>query len=106
MVAAKYRNAGQVCISPTRFLVQEGVYDKFVKQFVDGARSITVGNGIDADSKMGALANDRRITAIETMVQDAVGRGAKVQQAATASATRGTSSSPPSLPTCQNRRVR
>src|SRR5271170_2178258 len=78
MVAAKYRNAGQVCISPTRFLVQEGVYDKFIKQFVDGAKSLKVGNGLDADSKMGALANDRRVTAIETMVHDAVGKGAKV----------------------------
>ena len=79
MVTAKYRNAGQVCISPTRFLVQEGVYDKFVKHFVDGAKAIKVGNGLDADSKMGALANDRRITAIETMLQDAVGKGGKVQ---------------------------
>jgi succinate-semialdehyde dehydrogenase / glutarate-semialdehyde dehydrogenase len=78
MVAAKYRNAGQVCISPTRFLVQEGVYDKFVKQFVDGAKAIKVGNGLDTTSTMGALANDRRISAIETMVQDAVGKGAKV----------------------------
>ncbi len=48
MVAAKYRNAGQVCISPTRFLVQEGVYDKFVKHFVEGAKAIKVGNGLDA----------------------------------------------------------
>ena len=79
MVAAKYRNAGQVCISPTRFLVQEGVYDKFVKHFVEGAKAIKVGNGLDADSKMGALANDRRVTAIETMLQDAVGKGGKVQ---------------------------
>src|ERR1700744_3821971 len=79
MVAAKYRNAGQVCISPTRFLVQDGVYDKFIKQFVDGAKSIKVGNGLDADSNMGALANDRRVTAIESLVQDAVGHGGKVQ---------------------------
>src|SRR5580698_8507524 len=78
LVAAKYRNAGQVCISPTRFLVQEGVYDKFVKHFVDGAKALKVGNGLDAGSTMGALANDRRISAIETMVQDAVGKGAKV----------------------------
>ncbi len=78
MVAAKYRNAGQVCISPTRFLVQEGVYDKFVKQFVDGAKALKVGNGLDAASTMGALANDRRVTAIEGMVQDAVGKGAKL----------------------------
>jgi succinate-semialdehyde dehydrogenase / glutarate-semialdehyde dehydrogenase len=78
MVAAKYRNAGQVCISPTRFLVQEGVYDKFVKHFVDGAKALKVGDGLDPESKMGALANDRRISAIETMVQDAVGKGGKV----------------------------
>jgi succinate-semialdehyde dehydrogenase/glutarate-semialdehyde dehydrogenase len=79
MVAAKYRNAGQVCISPTRFLVQEGVYDKFVKQFVDGAKALKVGSGLDTTSTMGALANDRRVTAIESMVQDAVGHGGKVQ---------------------------
>jgi succinate-semialdehyde dehydrogenase/glutarate-semialdehyde dehydrogenase len=78
MVAAKYRNAGQVCISPTRFLIQEGVYDKFVKQFVDGAKSLKVGNGLDTGSTMGALANDRRIAAIEGMVQDAVGKGGKI----------------------------
>jgi succinate-semialdehyde dehydrogenase / glutarate-semialdehyde dehydrogenase len=79
MVAAKYRNAGQVCISPTRFLVQEGVYDKFVKQFVDGAKALKVGNGLESGSTMGALANDRRITAIESLVQDAVGHGGKLQ---------------------------
>src|ERR1700760_2298570 len=78
MVAAKYRNAGQVCISPTRFLVQEGVYDKFVKHFVDGAKALKVGNGLDAGSTMGALANDRRVAAIESMLQDAVGKGGKV----------------------------
>jgi succinate-semialdehyde dehydrogenase / glutarate-semialdehyde dehydrogenase len=78
MSAAKYRNAGQVCISPTRFLVQEGVYDNFIKSFVDNAKAITVGNGLDSDSKMGSLANDRRVTAIESMIQDAVGQGAKV----------------------------
>jgi succinate-semialdehyde dehydrogenase/glutarate-semialdehyde dehydrogenase len=78
MVAAKYRNAGQVCIAPTRFLVQEGVYDKFVTKFVEGAKAIKVGNGLDASSTMGSLANDRRITAIESMVQDAVGHGGKI----------------------------
>ena len=78
MVAAKYRNAGQVCIAPTRFLVQEGVYDKFVTKFVEGARAIKVGNGLDASSTMGSLANDRRIAAIESLVQDAVGHGGKI----------------------------
>lgn len=78
MVAAKYRNAGQVCISPTRFLVQEGVYDRFVKRFVEGASALKVGDGLDANSTMGALANDRRIAAIEGLVQDAKANGGKV----------------------------
>lgn len=78
MAAAKYRNAGQVCISPTRFLVQEGVYDKFISKFVENAKAVKVGNGLDANSTMGALANDRRVATIERMVQDAVGKGAKV----------------------------
>ncbi len=78
LVAAKYRNAGQVCISPTRFMVQEGVYDRFVEKFVDGAKQIKVGNGLDKDSRMGALANPRRVAAIEGMVQDALAKGARL----------------------------
>ncbi len=78
MAAAKYRNAGQVCISPTRFMVQEGVYDKFIEQFVTNTKKVKVGNGMDKDSRMGSLANPRRVEAIEQMVQDAVSKGAKV----------------------------
>ena len=52
----KYRNAGQVCVSPTRFLVQEGVYASFVEKFVAGAKAIKVGDGFDKDTKMGPLA--------------------------------------------------
>jgi succinate-semialdehyde dehydrogenase/glutarate-semialdehyde dehydrogenase len=75
LVAAKYRNAGQVCISPTRMLVQDDVFKEFVEKFVEGAKAIKVGNGMDA----GSLANPRRITAIEGMVQDAVSKGAKLE---------------------------
>lgn len=78
LVGAKYRNAGQVCISPTRFMVQEGVYDRFIEQFVENTKKIKVGNGLDKDSRMGALANPRRVSAIEEMVQDALSKGAKV----------------------------
>lgn len=78
LVGAKYRNAGQVCISPTRFMVQEGVYDRFIEQFVENTKKIKVGNGLDKDLRMGALANPRRVSAIEEMVQDAVSKGAKV----------------------------
>lgn len=76
--AAKYRNAGQVCISPTRFLVQKGVYNQFIEKFTDGAKAIKVGNGMDKDSRMGALANPRRVNAIEEMVQDAKAKGATI----------------------------
>jgi succinate-semialdehyde dehydrogenase/glutarate-semialdehyde dehydrogenase len=75
---AKYRNAGQICISPTRFLVQEGVYKQFVEEFIAGTNKIKVGNGLERDSTMGALANPRRVTAIEELVQDATVKGAKL----------------------------
>ena len=78
LAAAKYRNAGQVCISPTRFLVQQGVYNQFIEQFVAGTSKVKVGNGLDKDSRMGPLANPRRVNAIEEMVQDATAKGAKV----------------------------
>ncbi len=77
-VAAKYRNAGQVCVSPTRFYVQEKIYDKFVAKFTDLAKAINVGNGLEADTNMGPLANPRRIDAMEMLVADAVSHGGKV----------------------------
>jgi succinate-semialdehyde dehydrogenase/glutarate-semialdehyde dehydrogenase len=78
MAAMKYRNAGQVCISPTRFFVQDKVYDKFVSKFTDIAKNTKVGDGLEPDTKMGPLANPRRITAIEGFIQDAQEKGAKV----------------------------
>ncbi len=60
MAASKFRNAGQVCISPTRFLVQEGVYDAFVEQFVANTKRLKVGDGLESGVNMGALANPRR----------------------------------------------
>ena len=76
---AKFRNAGQVCIAPTRFLVQEGVYEPFVQKFVAKCEAIKLGNGMDADTTMGPLANDRRVTAMEGFIADAVGKGAKLR---------------------------
>lgn len=75
---AKFRNAGQVCIAPTRLLVQDRVYKDFVGRFTDAAKAVKVGNGLDPDSKMGPLANPRRVTAVEGFVQDAVGKGGKL----------------------------
>jgi succinate-semialdehyde dehydrogenase / glutarate-semialdehyde dehydrogenase len=78
-VAAKYRNAGQVCISPTRFYVQENVHDRFVAKFAELAAAMPVGDGLDAKNKMGPLANARRIDAMEQIIGDAKDHGAKVK---------------------------
>ena len=79
MAASKFRNAGQVCISPTRFLVQEGIYDSFVEQFVANAKALKVGNGLDKDTRMGALANPRRSKAMEVNLEDAGRHGGKLR---------------------------
>ncbi len=79
MAASKFRNAGQVCISPTRFLVQEGVYDSFVEQFVANTKKLKVGNGLETGMNMGALANPRRATAMEANMEDASKHGGKVR---------------------------
>ncbi len=76
---SKYRNAGQVCVSPTRFLVQDGVADRFVEGFVKAAEAIKVGNGLEADTVMGPLANERRIPAMEALIQDAVSNGGELK---------------------------
>ena len=73
--AAKFRNAGQVCIAPTRFLVHDSVYDRFVDGFVASAEKIKVGDGLADGVKMGALANSRRIEAMEAFTADATSKG-------------------------------
>jgi succinate-semialdehyde dehydrogenase/glutarate-semialdehyde dehydrogenase len=76
--AFKYRNAGQVCISPTRFYVQEGVYDRFLKRFTEFANAIKLGDGLESGVTMGPLANARRLDAMEAIVQDSKSRGGKI----------------------------
>jgi succinate-semialdehyde dehydrogenase / glutarate-semialdehyde dehydrogenase len=79
MGAFKYRNAGQVCVSPTRFFVHDKVYDNFVGKFIDIAKKTKVGDGMEADTRMGPLANPRRVNAMEAFIADAQDKGAKVQ---------------------------
>ena len=76
---AKFRNAGQVCVAPTRFLVADGVYDDFLDGFVKVAKAVKVGNGLEDGVTMGPLANRRRVEAMEALTADAVERGAKVE---------------------------
>ncbi len=78
VVPQKFRNAGQVCVSPTRFYVQRGIYDRFVEGFAARTQQVTVGNGLDAATKMGPLANARRPDAIDALVEDARAKGARV----------------------------
>lgn len=80
LAAAKFRNAGQVCISPTRILVHEQHYTQFVDDFCRAAAAIKVGAGSDPASGMGAMANARRIEAMSMLVADAVANGATVRQ--------------------------
>lgn len=76
---SKYRNAGQVCISPTRFFVQEAAYDRFVTRFTEVAKGLKLGGGLEAGVQMGPLANPRRIQAMEAIVQDVRDRGGKIE---------------------------
>ena len=79
LAAGKFRNAGQVCISPTRFLVQQKVYEQFVDRFVTAAKAVKVGDGLAEGTTMGPLANARRVQAMEGFVADAVQQGATVR---------------------------
>ncbi|KQR77165.1 NAD-dependent succinate-semialdehyde dehydrogenase [Burkholderia sp. Leaf177] len=78
LVIGKIRNAGQVCIAPTRFYVQEGIYKQFVQAFTEAIGRVSVGNGLDPANQMGSMANGRRIDAMERLVADATKQGARV----------------------------
>ena len=78
LVANKFRNAGQVCIAPTRFYVQQDIYERFAQGFAERAQRIAVGNGLDPATQMGPMANPRRPAAINDLVQDARNAGARV----------------------------
>lgn len=76
---AKYENAGQSCISPTRFFVHHAVVDRFIDRFAEVAQHLEVGNGLQAGVQMGPTANSRRIESVESFVSDARDRGATVR---------------------------
>jgi len=76
--AAKFRNAGQVCISPTRFLVHQSVHQEFAAALAAHAKGLQVGNGLIAGTQMGPLANSRRLAAMQDLTRDAIEKGATV----------------------------
>jgi succinate-semialdehyde dehydrogenase / glutarate-semialdehyde dehydrogenase len=87
--AMKINNGGQLCGSPTRILVHESVYAKFLERLRTALAATRVGSGMDPDTQMGPLANMRRVTAMESFVADAQARGAKVQTGGERPASRG-----------------
>ncbi len=76
LVGSKYRNAGQVCVSPTRFLIQESIYDDFVSRFVEKASALKVAGGLEDGTQMGPLVNEKRVQAVDELIADAVRDGA------------------------------
>lgn len=74
----KMRNAGQVCISPSRFYIQEGVFDEFSKVFVDTIQKMKIGDGLKPDIDMGPLAHQRRIPVMDDFIHDAQQNGGQI----------------------------
>ncbi len=77
-VTAKFRNAGQVCVSPTRFYVQESIYQRFADGFAARAQALPVGDGMDEANRMGPLAHARRLPAVQGIIDDALKQGARL----------------------------
>jgi succinate-semialdehyde dehydrogenase/glutarate-semialdehyde dehydrogenase len=86
---AKSRNSGQVCTAPTRFYVHDSIYKQFTDTFAEKARALKLGDGLDASTQMGPLANHRRVEAMEAFVADASTRGARVLTGGERPANRG-----------------
>ena len=78
MAAVKFRNAGQVCIAPTRFLVHRSRFEEAIERFVQIAGALKVGNGLDEGTQMGPLAHARRLQALESLLDDARRHGGEL----------------------------
>jgi succinate-semialdehyde dehydrogenase/glutarate-semialdehyde dehydrogenase len=75
---AAYRNSGQVCTSPTRFFIHRDLYENFSEALSTRVRALHIGNGFDPSTRVGPVANLRRLEAIASLVADAARRGARV----------------------------
>src|SRR5262249_23192017 len=77
-MASKYRNAGQTCVCANRILVQSGIYDRFAAALVDAVKNLVVGPGIEPGTTIGPLISGEAIAKVESLMDDAVKKGAKV----------------------------
>lgn len=87
--ANKFRCSGQSCINPTRFLIAAEIYERFVAAFLEAAKAIKVGDGLDPQSTMGPMANVRRLLAMEELTADALMQGAQLRLGGGRVGTRG-----------------
>jgi succinate-semialdehyde dehydrogenase/glutarate-semialdehyde dehydrogenase len=78
MARLKFANSGQICIAPTRFLVEETVYEKFIAAITAAVKNIVMGNGAESNTTMGPMTTARGLSHIENLVNDAVAKGAKI----------------------------
>ena len=76
-MAAKFRNSGQTCVCTNRFYVQRGVHDEFVRKLADATSKLKVGNGFEDGTEQGPLIDDRAMTKVRELVEDAISKGAK-----------------------------
>ena len=102
---SKFRNAGQVCVSPTRYYVHENIYKQFVDGFAARARDWTVGDGLIDSNKMGPLAHSQRLNWMEEMLTDAKKHGAHFDAGGSRIPGPGYSGSPPCSPKCPTKRA-
>jgi succinate-semialdehyde dehydrogenase / glutarate-semialdehyde dehydrogenase len=78
-VSGKFINAGQVCTSPSRFIVDARIVEPFTAAFVEAAQKLVIGNGMEPNVQMGPLANERRVQAVQQLVDEAVRQGATIR---------------------------
>ncbi|MCA0042504.1 NAD-dependent succinate-semialdehyde dehydrogenase [Celeribacter litoreus] len=84
LAAAKFRNAGQVCTSPTRFFIHSSIYEEFCQKMADAANAVVIGHGMDDGTQMGPMIAPRRVDAMRDLVEDAVEKGARLMAGGTA----------------------
>jgi succinate-semialdehyde dehydrogenase/glutarate-semialdehyde dehydrogenase len=77
-IASKYRNAGQTCVCANRLLVQSGIYDRFANRLAEAVSAMKVGDGLEAETKIGPLIDDKAIAKVEQHVADSLAKGAKL----------------------------
>ena len=77
-ISAKFRNNGQVCISPNRFYIHENKKDEFVNSFIEKTKKLKIGNGMDPDVQLGPLTTKKRLNELEELVETTKKEGAKV----------------------------